>query len=116
MGLFSCKFLLNGECRFQKDCKVPRTCCVYCASMQECSEKKSLCPVLELPFHMGHYNPCGNYDEGRCWGGNYCDFPAGKKARCCRDCELVFKCPDEDGICSQLLPPDPNEEHPEESR
>ncbi len=64
---------------------------------------------------MGHFNFCANYDEGRCWGGNYCEFPAGKKARCCRDCELVFSCPDKEGICSHLLPGVPVEPEAEES-
>ncbi len=104
MGYYSCRFLILGKCRAKRLCKNPDGCCVFCPHLPKCLEKQSVCQYMHTVIPFGHVHICDQFHQEHCMGGNYCNFPAGQAQKCCKDCPLLFNCPDEDGVCMNLIP------------
>jgi hypothetical protein len=95
--------MYSGRCLAERVCKSPDDCCVLCVYRIDCLKDKTACKYLGTTIPFGHAHLCDNFKDGECLGGNYCKFPAGMARKCCKDCDLVFNCPDEEGICLNLI-------------
>jgi hypothetical protein len=58
-------------------------------------------PSLTRALYRAHSCPF-LVPDGRCAGGDYCDFPPGHDRLCCIRCPRVDSCPDSTGICIRL--------------